>query len=252
MNSFTKYFSLVALSGMVLLSSCRKDEDAPEPTPTQQPGTLSLHLHHKVGSANFALNTNFTDGFGTVFYFTRAEFYVSNFGAYDHDDSLVYAPNSYYVVRPTTTEIALGAPGVSHIHELGFYVGVDSATNHTDPTTYDASSALYPQSPSMHWSWSSGYIFIAIEGVADRNADGTPEAAFQLHIGMDNLRRMVTLPVHTDILNDTENMAHIEIDYLRFLDGVNLSLTTSQTHTMDNMMLATSIANNVDSVFVVE
>jgi hypothetical protein len=104
----------------------------------------------------------------------------------------------------------------------------------------------------MHWSWSSGYIFIAIEGVADRNADGTPEAAFQLHIGMDNLRRMVTLPVHTDILNDTENMAHIEIDYLRFLDGVNLSLTTSQTHTMDNMMLATSIANNVDSVFVVE
>lgn len=252
MNSFSKYFSLVALSGIVLLSSCRKDKDAPDTTPTPQPGTLALHVHHNYGDTLFALNTNYTDAYGTVFYFTRAEFYVSNFGIYDMNDSLVYEPGSYFVVRPTTSEIALGAPGVSHVHEIEFFIGVDSATNHSDPTTYTADNVLSPQNPSLHWSWSSGYIFVAIEGVADRNADGVPESSFLFHIGTDNLRKAITLALHQDILNDTENMVHFEIDYSRFFDGIDLSLSTSHTMTMDNMSLATQVYNNMDSVITVE
>jgi hypothetical protein len=105
------------------------------------------------------------------------------------------------------------------------------------------------QSPSMYWSWSSGYRFVVIEGNADRNADGTPETMFQFHIGMNSLYRAVELHVHDDLTANTNNHIHIEINYLRFFDGINLSLSTSHTHTMDNMPLATQFINNVDSVF---
>ncbi|MBK7695626.1 MAG: hypothetical protein IPI30_15330 [Saprospiraceae bacterium] len=37
------------------------------------------------------------------------------------------------------------------------------------------------QDPSMHWGWTSGYRFIALEGMIDNDNDGIPETVFEIH-----------------------------------------------------------------------
>lgn len=239
------------MAAVVAFSSCRKDEDAPV-TPTPDPTTVNLEISHMAGANALTFNTNYTDGFGNVFTITRADMYVNGFTLVDDVDTVLFEDNNHYLLKPTVTSVSFGEIAATHVHALSFNVGVDTTLNLTvDPTTQPAGSALGVQSPSMYWSWSSGYRFVVIEGNADRNADGVAETPYQFHIGMNALYRSVELHVHTDMTANTANMIHMEIDYLRFFDGIDMSLASSSTHTMDNMMLATQFINNVDSVFSV-
>ncbi len=238
----------------LFFSSCKKEKDNPQgggQTGTSPETSVTLRFHHKAGNSTFALNTDYTDDFGTVYRFTRAEFYLSGIAFYGHSDNLIGSPDRYFIIRPTTSEYSTGTTSATHIHKLKFNVGVDSVANHSDPTIWPSGHALTPQSPSMHWSWNSGYRFIVLEGIADRDADGTPETNFQLHIGTDDLLRNVELTVHKDILPGQANSLEIHIDYTKFFTGIELSSASTQTHTMNNLSLATQVADNISGVFSV-
>lgn len=246
------FFSTMFLSmGILMVSSCKKDQDPPASTePTE--GIVHFVINPVVGTQTFAFGTNYTDDYGNVYQFSRAEFYLSNMTFYDDDGNIVMQPGKYFVVRPTTATYDLGSTTADHIHEGDLTIGIDSVTNHTDPSTYGSDNALAPQTPSLHWSWNSGYIFLALEGLADRNADGTPETAFELHIGSDALKRIVNVHIHHNITYGATNNVTLNIDYGKMLTGVNMADPNTNTHTMDNMTLATQIANNLDSVFTAQ
>lgn len=245
----TKYSLLAIMFVGTMLSSCKKDKDDPHDD-EDHTAPIVLNINPKAGTQTFAFSTNYTDDFGTVYQFTRAEFYVSNMILKDDVGNTVFTPGKYYIIRPTTASYALGTTDAHHFHEMELVIGVDSLTNISDPTTY--TNDLAPQVPSMHWSWSSGYIFVALEGVADRTGDGIPEAAFQFHIGTHSLRKLLELHVHQDIVHGTTNNLNLTIDYKKFFTGIDLSDPNSHTHTMDNMTLATQVFNNIDSVFTFE
>lgn len=249
MNMKTKItkgiFGIAMLS--LVLQSCKKDDHNHNEDHT---APILLNLSPKVGTQTFAFGTNFTDDYGTVFQFTRAEFYVSNMVFKNDAGATVFTPGKYYIIRPTTATYPLGTTDAHHFHELHLKVGVDSLTNTTDPTTY--SNDLKPQVPSMHWGWATGYIFVALEGLADRNADGVPEAAFQFHIGTHQLIKNVEIHVHKNITHGVTNTLTLVVDYKKFFSGINLSDPNSHTHTMDNMTLATQVFNNIDSVFIIQ
>lgn len=252
MKTSIKYTTIIGFAALTSLSACRKDEDPPAQTPTPTPTSIKLELEHKAGSSALVLNSNLTDAFGTVFTISRADFYVNGFAFTNDMGDTILNHTPHYIVRPDVTEIVLGNVSGTHAHEMSFNIGVDPASNlSVDPATQPAGSALGVQTPSMYWSWSSGYRFVVIEGNADRNADGVPESMYQFHIGMNSLYKAIELHLHQDLTANASNTVHIEIDYLRFFDGINMSLSTSHTHTMDNMPLATQFMNNADSVFSV-
>jgi hypothetical protein len=91
-----------------------------------------------------------------------------------------------YVLADAFVDVAyaLGeVSGVDNVEGLKFSVGIDPENNHADPASWPSGHPLAPQVPSMHWGWSAGYRFIALEGGAGING----AIAHEIHaLGDDN------------------------------------------------------------------
>lgn len=209
---------------------------------------LMLHLHPKVGSDDFAYNTTYTVN-GKAVQFTLAQFYMSglHFGGID-----LMLDDTYLLVKADQHMYSIGAVRAGQVTSVGFDIGVDSAANHADPLTQPSVSVLAPQSPSMHWNWNLGYVFMIIEGRVDRDGDGTPESDFVYHIGTDDY--LTHVHQDTDFNINTESyMINMDVNYANFLARIDWDSDTDlDTHTMNNPTLAQIIMSNANSVFTVQ
>lgn len=70
---------------------------------------------------------------------------------------------------------------------IKFGIGVPKRLNHLDPALYTSIDPL-SVGKGMHWDWTSGYIFSAIEGVVDSAGKNVP---FVYHTGTDTLYRTI-------------------------------------------------------------
>ncbi len=246
-----KKISIILVIACVGFAACKK-KDKDEPCPVEDTeGTINFHFHHIVGPNAFAFNTDFTDDFGTTYQFTRADWYLHIPGFLEHDNVTPTISNDvYFKMDPAVNMATYGDVPEGDYHNLQWAVGVDSATNHLDPNTYETGSALSNQSPSMHWGWSTGYIFCVLEGLVDADGSGTYDTGetFALHVGMDTNYRQ-GMSIHADAVVTAGATAdiHLDVNYAKFLEGIDLA-TENSTHTMDNMPLAVKVANNFDKV----
>lgn len=268
----TKYISFIILSTVmsVFASSCRKGctdpnalnyddkarkmDNSCEYEEEPEEATINLKFYHMLGTQTFAFNQDFTDDFGNTCTFTRAQMYLSNPVYMDDQMTVIDAPAEYVLISPDATTYSLGGlPGDTHVHMMDLTIGVDSVANASDPAGYSSSHALAYQSPSMHWNWNSGYIFIAIEGHVDIDGNGTYDSGedFIMHVGMNALSRTISgLMVH---FNTTEGQTHnieLDIDWAELVSGIDLS-TDNSSHTMDNMPLAAAVADNAANMITV-
>ena len=65
---------------------------------------------------------------------------------------------------------------------IRFRVGLDPATDKSDPQTWPPSHALHPDVCGLHWGWSSGYVFLALEGHWE--AAPGKGTGFSYHVGV--------------------------------------------------------------------
>ncbi len=234
---------------MVGMLGCNKTEDSP--TCTEELGTVDFSFHHMVGTDTFAFNTDYTDDFGNKYQFFRADWYLRVPGFLDQDNAPQILSDSYYLkIDPSVSTVNYGEYAPMTLYNLQWALGVDSVTNHMDPNIHELGSALGNQSPSMHWGWSSGYIFCALDGRVDINGNGTYDSGelFSMHIGMDTTyREGPNLYVNKAIVSGETSVISLDVDYSEFFDGINLAIENS-THTLDNMHLAQNLANNFGKV----
>lgn len=225
---------------------------------------LSAQMHHfhvsfdyKVDTADLVLDDTYVDGTGRNFSINTANYYVSNVRLVKDDNTEVdfstYILVENHSTASDTNEFMVGMTGDDIYTGIKFDIGIDSATNHSDPTVHAAGDPLALQTPSMHWSWNSGYIFSRMEGMYDTTSAGTnaPNGVFTYHCGTMNMLREVELTFPTPVeltSNDGMLMVHVDLDILKVLDNVDL-LTEHVTHTMNNMPLATKISNNLSAAF---
>ncbi len=213
--------------------------------------TVALHVHHKVGTQAFSTATTYTHSSGRQYKFTTARFYVSGIEletatghAHGEEYAQIVAPSSDY---------DLGEFEAGTYTGLNFNLGIDSASNHADPTSFDATHPLSASSTTFdHWSWNSGYIFIKIEGVADTSATmtGTVDGPFEIHIGGDSFLRALSYAKSFEVPITGAFELGIDIDWAKALDGVDLRNAT--THTMDNMPLAQQVLANMLTAITLE
>lgn len=207
--------------------------------------TFTLNVTHMVGSQPYNTATTYTTDDGRQYRFTIARFYLSHPSlhtasghGHEHlqEHSQIIAGTSNYSMG----EILAGSYG-----ELEFKIGVDSAYNHSDPTTYATGHALAASSSTFdHWSWNSGYVFLRIEGLADTTAGmtGAVDGPFELHIGGDSFLREIGFEKDISIASAQAYALGITIDWEKVLTGVDLR--NAVTHTMDNMPLANTVMTN--------
>ncbi len=242
MKNITQILSLVSIAALVLFQTSCKEEHKHE-------HELALEISYKVGNSNFDSSTVYTIG-GTAIKFKTAHFYVSNIGIMDDESRSETFENTYLLVTPYQTEYNLGMisnTDIHHLHEISFNLGIDSVTNHKDPTA--ATGVLTIQSPSMHWSWNSGYIFLRIDAIVDRDGDGIPETNCFYHIGTDSRLANVMKTTHMDLV-DGHNHIMMNFDLANLFTGVNLATAATSTMTADPS-LADAIEANIPSAFII-
>lgn len=228
--------------------------------------SASAQMHHfhvdfgfKVDTANLVLGDTYVDGNGRNFNISMANFYVSNVRLIKADSTEISYSQYLLVQNNSVTsgsnETMLGMIDDNGYIGIKFDLGLDSATNHMDPSNYTTGDPLANQNPSMHWAWNSGYIFSRFEGMYDTTSVGgaAPNSGFEYHVGMDNMLRTIELYFASPVtLTSTDGMLMLDInlDMMGVLNNVDL-LTENSTHTMDNMPLAMKITNNLANSFSV-
>lgn len=180
---------------------------------------ISLHIHHKLGTEDFALNAPATNNMGDDFKVTRLEYYISGISVVHDSGTVTNIDDLYILVNANTpTEVDLGNHPITNVEALHFTIGVDPEHNHLDPAGYDPSHPLAPKSPSMHWGWASGYRFLAFEGYGSSNYN----QKIELHgLGDQNYIKTKLLMQVSPVNNEID--IHLDADYTGVLQDISVN-----------------------------
>ena len=190
-----------------------------------QNNQVVFSFDHKVGVEPLVLNqTIFTIWNNKKVKISRAQFYISEVEIHHPDGMMMPLTDQYILVNANapTAEFDLGSWPVDAAHGATLHLGVPQAINHGDPAAYPAGHPLALQNPTMHWGWSAGYRFMAIEGKVDNNGDGVPETAFEYHNLGDALYKSLELTGMKEAENGVLHL-HFVIDYAQLFK--NMAMT---------------------------
>ncbi len=192
-------------------------------TVTASATDVTLVLESMHGSAPFRLQTVYPGERAGSFY--RPEllrYYISKITIHHDGSKSTSLPDTYLLVDVREVQrYLLGNLNIGTVDSISFFIGVDKARNHLDPTTYPDLHPLALKTPSMHWGWAAGYRFVTYEGMA-----GTSEtkltAGFQIHTLDNALYTGVAFPV-----SSSRTVSGIDIpvraDYKNLLNAIDVS-----------------------------
>ena len=137
---------------------------------------VTLQINHKLGANAFQSGTQSANNLGQNFDVDRLQYYIGEISLIHDGSQTTTIPDLWILVNANqTVNVPLGSLAIVNLEGISFGIGVDSAHNHLDPSQYAMNHPLAPQSPSMHWGWSSGYRFVAMEGNSGTNLAQTYE-----------------------------------------------------------------------------
>ena len=130
---------------------------------------------------------------------------------------------------------------------LRFDLGLDEATDRSDPAQRPAAHPLNPDVNGLHWSWRGQYVFLAVEG-RYQPPDG-PLDGFSYHLAGQPCRGTIEVPLDLDLRSD-QNLT-LSFDLERIFSAqhrIDIAASTS-THSGDDGGLAERIADNAVQAF---
>lgn len=214
-----------------------------------EPATLSVETQVSVNGDAFLAN-NIYEINGTAVSFSNVKYYMGGFKAESSLGSKSVGNDEYVLAEEGKTT----APNLITFDESGtlntffFFVGVAPDVNLLDEATFlgrAEEDPLSAQAVSMHWSWSTGYKFLRIDGMSDLDGDGVPETPIVYHLGNEDMRTGITYSAER-AMNEGNNTLLFDLDLALLFDGVDLK-TDLDTHTNNNLPLAETIRGNLSS-----
>lgn len=180
---------------------------------------IFVKINHKIENEDLTLNSEFTCYEGYEVKIERLQYYVNRF-IVTHDGGQETAATEHFLINADEeTILSLGEMDVNQVESIRFAVGVHLALNHEDPSTYPANHPLAPQNPSMHWGWTSGYRFVALEGKAGNNTAFN----FEVHALGDDNYQSLTVENIEGTLNGTDLTINLDADYLGMFYNMDVS-----------------------------
>jgi hypothetical protein len=207
-------YALLSLFGLNLLVSCKKSE-------TSSPvGKLQVSFSNEANGQPVGLGPlSYTNGAGNKYSIDLLKYYVTNFTLLKADGTEKNFRN-YDLIdasEPTSLSFTLDSVLNGSYTSVSFYLGIDSARNHTGAQNDDLDPVH-----GMIWSWSTGYIFFKHEGSFKDSAGTTRPLAF--HYATDRALVKVTVPI---------NNLSISGDNRKLFLRLNLDKLYNSAHTID-------------------
>ncbi len=177
---------------------------------------INLSIFHKLANEEFNLNQAANNNLEHDFKITRLEYYISEISLIHDGGTETLIEDLWILVNASSkTEVELGNYDINTVEKIVFHIGVDPAHNHLDPSTYEASHPLAPKAPSMHWGWTAGYRFVALEGHGGPALD----QLVQLH-GLDDKNYFTTEVVLDKTAENGILNIQLDADYTRALEDI--------------------------------
>ena len=148
--------------------------------------------------------------------------------------------------KQRTTFTLTGIPDGKYT-ALRFDLGLDAATDQSDPAKRAAGHPLHPDVNGLHWSWKAGYVFLAIEG-RWRQADGK-DGGYSYHLAGEPCRGTVEVPAELDLRGPLQMT--LVLDAARIFGAahkIDIAAADS-THSRDDGGLAERMADNAVAAF---
>ena len=221
--------------------------------------SVNIKINHFLDGNEFENEVNSTNDLGNDFMIDRLQYYLSGFSI-THDGGQITKVEDLYVLvslleSAAPTLIELGEYDIESLESVSFYLGIDSETNHEDPSILHPSNPLSPKFPSMHWGWASGYRFIALEGKSGPNVD----QELQFHCIGDEFYKLMEYEVEMD--DKAAYTVEIDAEYKNLLEGIDISgglilhgnldeIKTLASNLTEKVFSKSVVTNTVDSELV--
>ncbi len=171
------------------------------------------------------------DRHGRALAVTRLDLLLSDFSLRRPDGTWVSAPDWHGFFRadqPTRREPLRGLPAGTYT-AARFAVGAAPAANHADPNRLGPDDPLHPLVNNLHWGWTGGYIFVALEGHWQfDHAEAGRTGGYSYHLAGDDNRVTVTLPGPLRVQDD--GVLRLRLDASRLLAGIDIARDGESTH----------------------
>jgi hypothetical protein len=247
-------YKITALALAALaFTACKKDEEAAPDDHSHDPATANVSLGFSLmqGENDYTLDSLLTDSLGHKIKLNTLRFFVSGIHAEDDADVVVGEWDDAYLLVDagnSANTFALGSITAAHIHQFHFSLGLDSATNHADPTVAEAPL----NDASMHWNWNpaAGYKFLVVEGRVDDDGDGVVDAGdpeIVYHCATDALLTEAHAHEHHDVVSGENYVAPVHVDLAQLFAGIDAVTTTGgMGDTPVNVRLMQNLAGSID------
>lgn len=180
---------------------------------------VTLTIKHMLGTSPFAFNQAATNSLNNNLEFTRVDYYISKITII-HDGGMQTAVGSTHLfVQGTNNHVAnLGNYNVTNVEGIKFHIGVSPEVNTSDPSQFTGNHPLAPKSPAMHWGWTSGYRFAAIEGNGGTALNNT----FQFH-GLFDANYFEQTVMVAGVNSGNDVIINLDADYEEALRAIDVS-----------------------------
>lgn len=174
---------------------------------------------------------------------TRLDFLLSGLALRRQDGSWLESRDWYAYLSVAAGRLTAQGSGIPAGEYTGirFHVGVDEGANKSDPNRYAPDHALNPQVNGLHWGWTGGYIFMALEG---RFPNGGREDGFSYHLA--NAPQLMTVELAVDFHGGKPLTLALELDVL---SCVGFSKNGASTHSREGDELAARMKTTIEHSF---
>lgn len=149
----------------------------------------------------------------------RLQYYISEIKVVHDGGTITAVEDKYILVDAFSPQMEdLGELDVTTVEGISFSIGVNEPVNKEDPAQWPAEHALAPKFPSMHWGWTAGYRFVALEG----KTGPTLSTTYEIHaLGTKNYFS-TTVDTKAKMV-DGSLVIGLNAEYANALAGIDLS-----------------------------
>ena len=214
-------------------------------------GSLRIDLSHQFDDQPLTLNSLKYKSTETLSV-SRLSYLISQPALQNEDGSWQELPDQYAFIdassRRTSFTLTKVPPGT--YKSFRFSLGVPKKENHGDPAQYAADHPLNPNLNNLHWDWTGGYIFLALEGkfrTSEKELDG-----FVYHLANDQNLSRIQLAANFRVKNSTA--LALTFDLRKLLSqprALSFEKDGKSTHSHPGDPIASALVANLQSAFSV-
>jgi cytochrome c peroxidase len=181
------------------------------------------------------------------FSLTRIDGLLSDLALKRTDGSWLEARDWFAFFSLAKNRLAATADGLpaEEFTAIRFRVGLNEQVNGSDTAQWEAGHSLHPEVNGLHWGWSSGYVFLALEGYWESSAEKV--TGFSYHLAGPAEPMMIEIPVNFS--GGRPNTLRLGFDLATILAGGALMAEASSTHSRTGDELAVKMKRRVVGAF---